>query len=482
MSERTPIPQATSKPEISESAQALIDAANARADVAAKLNGQESFEADTRADVAIYGTNGETTGYVDLDGKPLTEPIPGKINDILDEPGVADRRVNPKYGKTQAERDAAADAYEIEQAAEAEDYGSRLEALREEGFELSQAKLLLDLEDQRRSREQDLIDTLESQNPGKTTEENLKRVAEKTAKDGYDPDFEKEIIRKEGILDQKGYDKFRYKHGRKVEGERDEFKAALDEFNTGRRAKADADARTEIQDRMDKKDRQHQNQRLGEAWTEATDARAEADYNATWLQALQENEAWDAANRQPQGLRARVRGMMQRAAARWNTMSTSEKRTAGVLAGVVAVAAAYGAYKVGANVISHDSAHQHAHDAANAGAGHAADHAGNAGDMAGHAGNHAGNAGDVANHGGGAHQQAQEIAGHMSEKSVTLQEGQNPWTVAQHHLQMNGIDNPTDEQIWALDQRILDANGLSLEDAKHLQIGTTLKIPEFTIK
>ena len=65
----------------------------------------------------------------------------------------------------------------------------------------------------------------------------------------------------------------------------------------------------------------------------------------------------------------------------------------------------------------------------------------------------------------------------MSEKSITLQEGQNPWTVAQHHLQMNGIDNPTDEQIWALDQRILDANGLSLEDAKHLPVGYLLKIP-----
>ncbi len=84
-----------------------------------------------QAHVEIFGTDGRTEGYLDpKTGEPLQKPAKGILETM---------RENPVYGKTQAERDEAADTYE-----------SDVNSMLEEGLELSQAKVVMDLRAQRK--------------------------------------------------------------------------------------------------------------------------------------------------------------------------------------------------------------------------------------------------------------------------------------------------------------------------------------------
>ena len=78
------------------------------------------------AQIEIWGTNGKTEGFVDpITGKPLTAPIKGVLEEI---------RENRRYGTTEAEREMKASDVETE-----------IVGLVDEGFELSQAKLIWDM-------------------------------------------------------------------------------------------------------------------------------------------------------------------------------------------------------------------------------------------------------------------------------------------------------------------------------------------------
>ncbi len=115
---------------------AYVAAENAiQADIAAKQQAEaiearrftpEVQQLNSLAQSEIWGTNGRTDGYMDpTTGQPLTAPMKGIVNEIRE-----DRR----YGKSAAEREAKAGAYENEV------YG-----LMAGGLELCQAKLVMDL-------------------------------------------------------------------------------------------------------------------------------------------------------------------------------------------------------------------------------------------------------------------------------------------------------------------------------------------------
>jgi hypothetical protein len=88
-------------------------------------------ELNEEARIAVFGTNGKTKGYVDPNtGNPLERPVKGIVDTM---------RENPRYGKTQTERDAAADEYKT----------SVLELV-DEGFDISQAKVVMELRAERR--------------------------------------------------------------------------------------------------------------------------------------------------------------------------------------------------------------------------------------------------------------------------------------------------------------------------------------------
>lgn len=81
---------------------------------------------NARAEIEIFGTKGRTEGYTDPStGEPLQKPVKGIIETM---------RENPRYGKKQSERDAAA-----------EKYAADVSSLVDEGFDLSQAKVVMDL-------------------------------------------------------------------------------------------------------------------------------------------------------------------------------------------------------------------------------------------------------------------------------------------------------------------------------------------------
>lgn len=95
-------------------------------------NSSEVHSLNETAQIAVYGTNGETSGYVHpVTGKPLTKPVKGRINDILEVP-------NP--GKTPNERR----DYAARQEAKAKDYKTTYEELLGQDFEPCQAKLIMD--------------------------------------------------------------------------------------------------------------------------------------------------------------------------------------------------------------------------------------------------------------------------------------------------------------------------------------------------
>lgn len=59
----------------------------------------------------------------------------------------------------------------------------------------------------------------------------------------------------------------------------------------------------------------------------------------------------------------------------------------------------------------------------------------------------------------------------------TLTKGENPWTVSRDYLHQLGVKNPTNAQVWQLDQMVLRLNGISMAQARHLPVGQQLVLP-----
>jgi hypothetical protein len=154
-----------------EDATAIALAANDKQrELEAKANSPETALLNDKAEFEIYGDKGRdytyTEEFVDpTDGvrktrevSSLDKPYPGKLAEI---------RSNRRYGKTEAERNTAADKYEND-----------VNSLLGDGLELTQAKLIMDL----RESDSDALAALagkfigEGENP---------LVAKKRAKDLY---------------------------------------------------------------------------------------------------------------------------------------------------------------------------------------------------------------------------------------------------------------------------------------------------------
>ncbi len=182
-------------------AQAALDANQAVATEQAAFEtrrGSEEVRAlNDRAELEIFGSQGRT--YVNPEsGMPIAtpeKPITGKVNDML---------VNRRYGKTSAEREASATAY--------------VESIRDlvdDGFELSQAKLVMDKRDERAAEsvaQQNLVAKITAReiangvSPTDAHERALRRIAPRTKDEVSEEGKVKDLIRKEGIYSVEEYD------------------------------------------------------------------------------------------------------------------------------------------------------------------------------------------------------------------------------------------------------------------------------------
>jgi hypothetical protein len=108
-------------------AEQLNDQTAANLAIEARKVTPEVARLNDTAEIAIYGTRGQTAGYVDAAGKPISKPILGTIDQIL---------TSPRYGNTPAERKKAEAAAKV--------YSDGVDKLLGEGFELCQAKLVMD--------------------------------------------------------------------------------------------------------------------------------------------------------------------------------------------------------------------------------------------------------------------------------------------------------------------------------------------------
>lgn len=199
-------------------------------------NTPEARDKNNAAEIAIFGSKGRTEGYVDVNDNPITQPILGKIDQLRDKAGVQDIRDNRRYGTRADERNAKADAYEVQASARADQYLKNVEELLGEGFELSQAKLIMDMREERQARESRVFQKLRNRyttmekpdgTPAMDPETAFNRASRETYFDtlrkGDDERLTKTIIRDRIILDANDYTRFRYKHGRPASGERKEF-------------------------------------------------------------------------------------------------------------------------------------------------------------------------------------------------------------------------------------------------------------------
>ncbi len=169
-----------------EDATATALAANEKATQLEQLmNNAETSAMNDTAQMEIYGSGART--YTDASGEVVAspdKPEPGKLEEI---------RSNRRYGKTEAEREAVAQKYE-------EDVNSLLE----DGYELTQAKLIMDL----REKDTEEIGKLagkyiaDGENP---------LIAKKKAKDLYKKKEAKRLkmIKEEGLRNTAEYDAFR---------------------------------------------------------------------------------------------------------------------------------------------------------------------------------------------------------------------------------------------------------------------------------
>ncbi|HXE10205.1 MAG TPA: hypothetical protein VN554_02155 [Verrucomicrobiae bacterium] len=207
-----------------------------------RRNSPEAIAANRDMDIVISGSRGRTEGYVDEAGQPLTAPIEGEVDRIRDAKGVEERRVSLRYGVKEADRQKVADKYEAKQKEKAEGYLEDVDELLAEGFDLTQVKLILDLRQTWRAQELKLLNGFfeagrRANGPpkdDKAAKEALSNAARRAyihmREAGDDEVLLKRIIRQEGLLDQKEYEKFRYRWGNPEKGESKKFTAYRDHY------------------------------------------------------------------------------------------------------------------------------------------------------------------------------------------------------------------------------------------------------------
>ncbi len=214
-------------------AKAMDAQIQAGAERAAKLNdieerrgSQEVWALNRQAEIAIHGSR----GYVDNDGTVLAEPTKGKLDEI---------RENPRYGTKQSDRERAA-----------KDYLADVDDLVKDGFELSQAKLIMDLREEHDATENRLASKLERYTDSRSAAE---RVEKSRLRHGNEDELIEQVVRNEGLFSRADYDKFRFKHGSSKQGERKEFIAYRDSSIAEAKRDHDAAERQKIADTLRRK-------------------------------------------------------------------------------------------------------------------------------------------------------------------------------------------------------------------------------------
>ncbi len=132
-------------------------------------NSAEVAVLNDAAEIAIYGSRGQTASYVDAAGKPLQKPIKGRIDRILE---------SPRWGTSTAERQANAPKAQ----AAAKEYGDNVEKLVGEGLELCQAKIILDRREQLAGK----LDKADRQHWSKV-DKNIRLITDQYIKNGDTP-------------------------------------------------------------------------------------------------------------------------------------------------------------------------------------------------------------------------------------------------------------------------------------------------------
>lgn len=146
-----------------------------------RVTSDEARDLNDAAEVAIWGSRGLTDGFVDAAGNPLTKPLKGKVDEI---------RENPRFGTKLADRETAATAYEKE-----------LLGLVDKGYELTQAKLIMDLRETDVDSKAHLIASYISQGiPAGQAKAKANKTYKRKDKQRL------EVIKSEGILSQEDYD------------------------------------------------------------------------------------------------------------------------------------------------------------------------------------------------------------------------------------------------------------------------------------
>jgi hypothetical protein len=459
--------------------------------IEARRNSPEVRDMNEAADVAVFGSRGRTAGYVDAAGNALTQPLTGKLDEVRDTAGVAARRslleekdrraaveardpASPRhqYATPITETPESVDAYEAGRNDDGKEYIQRFENLRAEGFEPTQAQLILDLGKERQQKENSLYAKLfdsykASMNPNQASAKAAEQVNNLTLTQGNNELLLRRIIRKEGLFNRDEYDKFRFKHGRPAEGERRKFLVYKKEM---------IDA---VKDNRDERDR---NRVLAEHNQKKTAKAENAQFNADHMEARAMNRAVDeeqarleaerlaalanmpVADPSPRGLRNRVRNIMAEANAFLtvrgaqvgeffsNDDGTRDRsRVVGAVAGsVVLLGGAYLGTK-GLGLVDGSVAH------------HVADVA-----PKGH-GNH------VAHEAAAAHSAAHQAA-EQAERGATLHldaaHNSIESAVADHlHLSM---DNPN---VGKVTEVVLHHQGINWDEARNLSSGYSFNLP-----
>lgn len=185
------------------------------ADIEARRYSPEVQQMNQEADVAIFGSRGATEGYANADGSPLDKPLIGKVDDF---------RENRKYGTKEADRNEKADAY-IED----------IDSLQTEGFELTQAKLVMDLREERIAKAEATYEAIYKSLPkemdhSKKDSIASRRMIKMQKLQGDNDGMIKHVIKNEGLFNRDEYDKFRFKMGKDNFGETRQFTAYKTEF------------------------------------------------------------------------------------------------------------------------------------------------------------------------------------------------------------------------------------------------------------
>jgi hypothetical protein len=134
-----------------------------------RANSADVAALNDAAEIAIYGSRGQTAGYTDAAGKPLHAPIKGRVDRILE---------SPRWGTSTAERQANAPKAQ----AAAKEYGDNFEKIVGEGFERCQAKIILDRREQLAGK----LDKADRQHRSKV-DKNIRLITDQYIKNGDTP-------------------------------------------------------------------------------------------------------------------------------------------------------------------------------------------------------------------------------------------------------------------------------------------------------